>query len=159
MARGKRTCSVSIQPPHLCVFFYLQAYFFKHRGVKQDYDSSLICIFFSTVSNNMNRLINFSKLVFMQSDSNIALQTQALCRNNSVGGSNWSQGWKTLLSFAHLSFFWNSKFNLCNFAETAHQHVRKIFMNVNYVIWLYSEKDDVFFNVFQLLLSLREYFL
>ena len=60
MARGKRTCSVSIQPLHLCVF-YLQAHCFKHRGVKQDYDSSK-SVFFSAVCNNMNRLINFSKL-------------------------------------------------------------------------------------------------
>ena len=81
------------------MFFYLQAHCFKHRGVKQDYDSSKSVFFFSAVCNNMNRLLNFSKLVFMQSDNNIALQTQALCRNNSMGGNNWSQGWKTVLSF------------------------------------------------------------
>ena len=62
-------------------------YCFKHRGVKQDCDSSKSLLIY-----NINSLINFSKLVFMQSDNNIALQTQALCRNNSMGGNNWSQG-------------------------------------------------------------------
>ena len=48
IARGKRTCSLSIQPLHLCVF-YLQAYCFKHRGVKQDYDSSKSVFFLSSL--------------------------------------------------------------------------------------------------------------